>query len=111
MTKITPLQLTDRDVLRALIDGADHLGTNRNGESWLLVRTTAELIDHLATLDAETADDEETWDRELDKSELDDDQCVDQPRFETMPLPLSQKARRTLDAQVRKVRTLRKRYA
>lgn len=48
----------DREALRALVAEADHLGVDPDGASWLLIRTTRELVDYLAHLDAERADDE-----------------------------------------------------
>lgn len=53
---------TDRDALREIAEGADVLGPDVDGGAWVLVRTTQELVDYLAHLDAEVED----WEDELD---------------------------------------------
>jgi hypothetical protein len=65
--------LSDRDVLRALVDGADLLGMDRNEGAFLLVRTTPQLLEYLATMDAAVEDAE----GEEDDEENGDGQRVD----------------------------------
>ena len=52
-------EATDRDVLRALLAEADHLGVDPDGQSWLLVRTTPQLVLWLEQMDAATDDHEQ----------------------------------------------------
>lgn len=53
---------TDRDALRALVNGGDYLGNDADGDAWLLVRTTPAMIEWLATMDAKTDDAEDGGD-------------------------------------------------
>lgn len=65
--------LTDRDVLRALTEQADYLGRDQDGSAWLLVRTTPQLVEWLATMDAPTEDCEDGGHDE----DGDEDMCVE----------------------------------
>jgi hypothetical protein len=58
--------LCDRDVLRALMDAADHLGTAPDGGSFLLVYTTPALLRYLTEMDAARENDEPDDDLEPD---------------------------------------------
>lgn len=50
--------VTAKDVLRALVDGADLLGTDPDGDKWLLIRTTPHVFKWLERMDALTEDTE-----------------------------------------------------
>lgn len=54
-----PAITTDHDVLRELVNNADLLGHDSDRGVWLLVRTTPQLLEWLATMDAATENDEE----------------------------------------------------
>lgn len=98
---------TDREALRALVAEADLLGVDPDGGAWLLIRSTRELIEYLMLLDAEQADledmredDEDTHDREHDfGSDIEDDGCDDQPRFDAPFYPSAKDERELRRAQ------------